>query len=131
MGAMSAELAGPMLSPGGRCPPGSWMTPEQLQVLRRLALNDSDTTNQVMGGAFAEVGSIDARTLALVRLAALVSIDSDPATFRWAVDSAQAAGVDDSDVFAALLSIAPLVGVARLTSAIPHVLAAFDLDVVD
>ncbi|HXV70154.1 MAG TPA: hypothetical protein VEB69_02000 [Acidimicrobiia bacterium] len=107
------------------------MKPEQLRVLRRLALNDSETTNQVMGGAFSEVCSIDARTLALVRLASLVSIDSDPATFRWAVDSAQAAGVDDSDVFAALLSIAPLVGVARLTSAIPHVLAAFDLDVVD
>lgn len=106
------------------------MTPEQVETLRRLALNEPETTNEVMGGRNADLNSLDPCTQALVRLAALISIDSDPGTFRWAIELAQAAGVDDSDVFATLMSIAPIVGVAKLTSAIPNVLAAMDLDVV-
>jgi alkylhydroperoxidase/carboxymuconolactone decarboxylase family protein YurZ len=107
------------------------MRPEQVQTLRKLALNETQTTNEVMGGDLAAASSLDPRTLALVRLATLVSIDSDASTFRWAIDLAHAAGVDDTEVFDALISVAPIVVVARLTSAIPHVLAAFDLDVVD
>lgn len=107
------------------------MRPEQVQTLRKLALNETQTTNEVMGGDLAATSSLDARTLALVRVAALVSIDSDPSTYRWAMDIAQAAGVDDTELFDTLMAIAPIVGVARLTSAIPHVLAAFDIEVVD
>jgi len=107
------------------------MTPEQVQTLRRLALYEPETTSEVMGGGFVEVSSLDPRTSAVIRIAALVSISSDASTFRWAMDLAQAAGVDDSNVFDTLMSIAPIVGVARLTSAIPYVLAALDLEVVD
>lgn len=107
------------------------MTPEQVETLRRLALNEPMTTNEVMGGGFAAVGSLDPRTAALVRIAALISIDSDPATFRWAMDLAQAAGVDDTEVFDTLMAVAPIVGIARLTSTIPRVLAALDLEVAD
>lgn len=88
-------------------------------------------TREVMGGRLAEVSSLDPRTLAMIRIAVLVSITSDASTFRWAMDLAQAAGVDDSNVVDTLMSIAPIVGVARLTCAIPHVLAALDLEVVD
>lgn len=111
--------------------PGCSMTPEQVETLRRLALNEPMTTNEVMGGGFAAVGSLDPRTAALVRIAALISIDSDPATFRWAMDLAQAAGVDDTEVFDTLMAVAPIVGIARLTSTIPRVLAALDLEVAD
>jgi len=111
--------------------PVSSMRPEQVQTLRKLALNETQTTNEVMGGDLAARSSLDARTLALVRVAALVSIDSDASTFRWAMDLAHAAGVDDTEVFDTLISVAPIVGIARLTSAIPHVLAAFDLEVID
>ncbi|MFZ0013514.1 MAG: carboxymuconolactone decarboxylase family protein, partial [Acidimicrobiia bacterium] len=75
--------------------------------------------------------SMDGRTAALMRLVALLSVDSDPATFRWAIDVGLAAGLEDGDVFDALLVVAPIIGTARLNSALPHLMEALDLDVFD
>jgi 4-carboxymuconolactone decarboxylase len=107
------------------------MNSDQLQLLRKLALNDSTTINAVMSGELAQAGTLDARTEALVRIAILVGVDSDPATFQWAVELAVAAGVDDADLFDTLVAIAPIIGIARLTSALPHLMAALDLELLD
>jgi alkylhydroperoxidase/carboxymuconolactone decarboxylase family protein YurZ len=107
------------------------MTPDQVKILRRLALNEREATNLVMSGELADSLPLDARTASLVRIAALLSVDSDPATFQWAAELGVAAGVDDNDVFHALLVVAPIIGVARMTAALPHLMAALDLEVVE
>jgi 4-carboxymuconolactone decarboxylase len=107
------------------------MTPDQVQLLRRLILNDSTAVHSVMSGELAEKDSLDPRTGALVRIAILLGVDSNPATFMWAVELAMAAGVDDADLFNTLVAAAPIIGIARLTAALPHLMAALDLEVVD
>lgn len=107
------------------------MSPDQVQLLRRLALNDREAINDVMGGSWDDGSSLEPRTEALVRIITLLGIDSDPGTLRWAVDLGMVAGLEDDDIFSALLVISPIIGVARLTSALPRLMAALDLEVVD
>lgn len=107
------------------------MTPDQVQLLRRLALNEREATNLVMSGSLADSLPLDARTTALIRISALLSIDSDPATFHWAAELGVAAGLDDETVFHAVLVVAPIIGVARLSCVLTHVMEAFGIDVFD
>lgn len=107
------------------------MTPDQIELLRRLALNDGAAVHSVMSGDLEAKGSLDPRTTALIRIAILLGVDSDPATFRWAVELAQAAGVEDNDLFDTLVAVAPLIGTARLTGALPNFMAALELEVVE
>ncbi len=107
------------------------MTPDQVQLLRRLALNEASAVRSVMSGESAGEDTLDPRTTALVRIAILLGVDSDPATFQWAVELATAAGVDDAELFDVLLTAAPIIGLARLTAALPHLMAALDIDVVE
>lgn len=108
------------------------MTPDQVELLRRLALNEAETVKSVMSGDLSEaMESLDPRTAALVRIAALLSVDSDPSAFRWAVDIGVAAGLEDSEIIHALILVAPIVGTGRITSAIPALLAALDVDFLD
>lgn len=107
------------------------MTPEQIQLLRRLALNDSEAVHSVMSGTLGAEDALGLRTAALIRMAILLGVDSDPATFMWAAELAMAAGVDDSDLFNTLVAAAPIIGIARLTAALPHFMAALNLEVVE
>lgn len=107
------------------------MSPDQIQLLRRLALNESAAVNAVMSGEIAPQGAFDPRTAALVRIAILLGVDSDPSTFHWAVELAMAAGVDDADMFDTLVATAPIIGVARFNAALPHFMAALGLEIVD
>lgn len=108
------------------------MTPDQVQLLKRLVLNDSDAVNFVMSGAPAESTVLDARTDALVRITALLSCcNSDPTTFQWATEIGLAAGLTDDELFHALMLVAPIIGVARLTSVLPHLMSALDIDILE
>jgi 4-carboxymuconolactone decarboxylase len=71
---------------------------------------------------------LDARTEALVRLAALIAIDGPPPSFRAAVDAAQRAGAREEDVLAVLCTVADLVGIARVVSAAPRIALATGYD---
>lgn len=107
------------------------MNPNQALFLRRVALKDREALDAVMGGGGSWPTEFDARWAALVRIVALLSIDSDPTTFRWAVDLGSAAGLDDDSIFDALLVVAPIIGVARLTSTLPHLMSALDLEIIE
>lgn len=109
----------------------SLMKPAQVQLLRRLALNDAPSMIYVMTGGVAEFKPPDARTAALVEIAALVSVAPDATSFQWAVDQAIAAGVEDEQIFSVLLEVAPIVGLVRLIAALPHLMEAVGLEVVD
>jgi len=107
------------------------MMPDQIQLLRRLVLNDKEAVYAVMGGGRPELMSLDSHTAILIKIAVLLSVDSDPATFQWAVELAVAAGVDDSEVFSTLIAVAPIIGMARLNSSLPHLMTALDIDVIE
>ncbi len=107
------------------------MRPDQAEFLRRIALKDGEALESAMAGRGNSQPALDQRCAALVRIVSLASVDSDASTFEWAVDLGIAAGLDDESIFDALLVIAPIIGVARLTSSLPHVLAALDIDVIE
>ncbi len=104
------------------------MKPEHLRLLRRLALNDREAVQAVLSG---ELTCCDERIATLVRIATLLSMDSDLSTFQWAVELGIAAGVDDGDIFNTVLVVAPIIGTARLNSSLPHLLRALELEVVE
>lgn len=107
------------------------MNPERTQLLRGVALKDQQALNQILSGSEDGLQVLDERCAALVRIAALVSVDSDPSTFQWAVDLGVAAGLDDDSIFDALMVIAPVIGVARLTSTLPLLMEALGIEIIE
>lgn len=107
------------------------MRPDQVQLLRRWALNDKAAINLALRGEQAELDGFDPRTAALMRVAALFCVGSDPATFRWAIEEGIARGVEDDDLLAAVIVVAPIIGLARMTASLPHLMEALDLEVIE
>jgi 4-carboxymuconolactone decarboxylase len=73
--------------------------------------------------------ALDARTVALVQLAALVVLDAPAGAYRTTVEAAVAGGASESDVVGTLLAVAPVAGLARLVSAAPRLALALGYDV--
>ncbi len=91
--------------------------PEDL--LRRLALHDEHALAAIVGSARTgcDGGELSDRAKAQVTLAALVALDASPATYQWAVAVALAAGATEAEIVAVVLSVAPVVGAARVHAA--------------
>jgi 4-carboxymuconolactone decarboxylase len=91
--------------------------PEDL--LRRLALNDEAAIASILSAGMADVhgSELSDRANAQVRLAALVALEAAPASYQWAVGVALAAGVTEDEIVGVVLSVAPVVGAARVHSA--------------
>ena len=104
-------------------------------LLRRLALSDEGAIGSIFAGELTDVenSELGERTRALVRLAALVATESAAPSYQWAVSVALAAGVSEDEIGAVLITVAPIVGVARVASAAPAVAAAlgYGLDLSD
>lgn len=74
-----------------------------------------------------EATGLDERTLMLVRIAALVSVDAPPASYLLNLGVAGEAGVDADQVQDVLAAVAPIVGTARVVSATGKMVRALDL----
>jgi len=102
------------------------------QVLRKLTIRDDALLQRSLAregcGRPAE-SSLDPRTHALVRIAALIAMDAAAPSYLCAVDSARAAGASDEDVVACLLAVMPILGEARVVSAAPKLGLALGYDV--
>lgn len=107
------------------------MNPEHTELFRRIALKDKRALDSVMAGESENLKALDERCASLVRIATLLSVDSDPSTFEWAVDQGIASGLDDDCIVDALRVVAPIIGVARLTSTLPRLMAALGLEVIE
>ena len=97
------------------------------RTLRRLALNDE----RYLRSALADPGipnGLDAKTQALIRLGALLSLGASTVSLRWTVERAIAAGATDEEIVAVLLAIAPAVGHARVVGVAPHLGLALGYD---
>lgn len=106
--------------------PGRDVNAEQEDLLRRLALNDEVAVGATIGTAlgYDEGSGLDARTHALVRVAALIAAESALASYQWAVDAAIAVGASDDEIVDVLMAVAPIVGLARTCSAAPEIALA-------
>jgi hypothetical protein len=77
-----------------------------------------------MTAASLEASGLDPQSLMLVRLAALVAVDAPPASYLVNLAIAQDAGLDGVTVRDALAAVAPIVGTARVVSAVGNIARA-------
>lgn len=75
-----------------------------------------------------EASGLDARTLMLVRLGALVAVDAPPASYLLNLGAAGESGVTVEEVQGVAAAVAPIVGTPRVASAIGKVVRAFGLE---
>jgi hypothetical protein len=80
-----------------------------------------------MTAASVERWNGDAKTLMLVRLAALASVDAPPVSYLTNLAVSGEYGVEAEDVQQVLIGIAPVVGSARVASAAGNIVRALGL----
>ena len=74
-----------------------------------------------------EASSLDAQTLMLVRVAALVAVDAPPVSYLMNLGAAGEIGVGEEEVRGVLAAVAPIVGTARVASATGKIVRATGL----
>lgn len=74
-----------------------------------------------------EVTTLDAETVMLVRIAALVSVDAPPASYMMNLAAASELGIDEDQIRGVFAAIAPIVGTARVASAMGKIVRALGL----
>ena len=94
--------------------------------LRDLAMNDERSISSLLGLRLEthDASGLDARTFALVRLGALVAGGAASVTYQWATQAALAGGATDDEIMGTLVTIAPIVGAARIVSAASDIAVA-------
>ena len=98
------------------------------QRLKRLATNDPGVLTDELGLS-ADGASIDARTMALVRLASLIAVGGSEPSFGEHTDAALDAGATTTEIVDVLFGIAPVVGVPRVVTAAASLARALGVDV--
>jgi len=101
------------------------------ETLRRLALSDDRLLEEILGGHADAIrhGPLDARTTALVRLAALVAMGGSTTSFAAAASSALIAGATVDELVDTLLAVAPIVGSANVVCAAPKLALSVGYDI--
>lgn len=94
--------------------------------LRDLAMNEEAGISSLLGLRLGthDVSNLDARTFSLIRLSAVVCLGAAPVTYQWATQAALSGGATDDEIIGVLVTIAPIVGVARIVEAVPEVAEA-------
>ena len=74
-----------------------------------------------------EVSSLDAQTLVLARIAALVAVDAPSASYLLNLGVGSKLGIDGEMVRGVLAAVAPIVGTPRVVAAAANILTALGL----
>jgi 4-carboxymuconolactone decarboxylase len=103
------------------------------QTLTGVATGDTSLLDEVLGLREAQLESngLDARTFALVKIAALIALDAPPASYAWQVGNALNDGATPEDILAVLRAVAPQVGGPRVVAAAPEIMVALGLSLPD
>jgi alkylhydroperoxidase/carboxymuconolactone decarboxylase family protein YurZ len=96
--------------------------PEQTVETPVLDLLASMTADSI------EASSLDAETLMLVRIAALVAVDAPPVSYAFNLEAAGRLEIDPEQVRGVLAAVAPIVGTARIASATSNIVRALALE---
>ena len=96
------------------------------QVLADLAEGEGPLLETLvkMQGDTLERSGLDERTYLLVRLAALVAMEAPPASFLVDLAIADEIGISVDEVRGVLIAVAPVVGSARVVSALANASAS-------
>lgn len=99
------------------------------ELLRRLAISDTRALSAAENHADA-TNDLDARTLSLVRLAALVAVGGAVPSYGAAADAAVGAGATADEIVQVLLGVQSIVGLPCVVEAAPKLAMAlgYDLD---
>jgi alkylhydroperoxidase/carboxymuconolactone decarboxylase family protein YurZ len=100
-------------------------------TLRRLTLRDDAYVDLLLADERLNEASshLDARTHALVQVAALIAVDATPPAYMDAIAAAHRVGVSDDEIVGCLIAVLGPVGVARVVSAAPRLGLALGYDV--
>ena len=98
-------------------------------ALLGLALGDVDILREAVDIREAEQQSsgLDPVTFSLVKVAALIAIDSPPASYLWQVANALDAGATPAEILGVLRAVAPQVGGPKIIAAAPEIMVALGL----
>jgi 4-carboxymuconolactone decarboxylase len=98
-------------------------------ALLGLAVGDADVLKEAVDIREAEQQSsgLDPVTFGLVKIAALVALDSPPASYLWQIANALDAGATAADILGVLRAVAPQVGGPKIISAAPEIMVALGL----
>jgi len=98
-------------------------------VLRSLAIEDPKFAEHLAERDDIAPELLDAKSVALARLAALVAIGGAGPTYSALVDAAIGVGASPDEIVEVLVAIVPTVGLPRAVSAAPSVAMALGYDV--
>jgi len=103
------------------------------QTLAGISAGDMTMLDEALGIREAHLAStgLDARTFALVKIAALIALDAPPASYAWQVGNAIDDGATAEDVLGVLRAVAPQVGGPRVVAAAPEIMLALGLALPD
>jgi alkylhydroperoxidase/carboxymuconolactone decarboxylase family protein YurZ len=101
------------------------------ETLRKLTVGEDAFLERLFADetANAAESGLDAKTNALVRIAALIAVDAATSSYLEAVQAARAWSATDEEIVGCLVAVAPSVGVPRVVSAAPKVGLALGYDV--
>jgi alkylhydroperoxidase/carboxymuconolactone decarboxylase family protein YurZ len=102
------------------------------ETLRKLTMIDERFVEGQAGLGLGLAGTqaLDAKTVALLRLGAVVAIGSAGVCLEWSTGRALAAGATEDEIADVLVAVAPVVGLSWVVAAAPEVATALDYDVV-
>jgi 4-carboxymuconolactone decarboxylase len=99
------------------------------EALRLLTINDAQFAEDRLAGAAIEPAVLDPKTLALVRIAALVAVGGAVPSYGAEADAAVSAGATAAEIVDALVGIVPVVGLPCVVAAAPKLAMALGYDV--
>ena len=101
------------------------------EILRRLAIIDEEFVEDQAGLGLGLPASrvLDPKTVALVRVGALVAIGSPGVCLEWSTTRALAAGATEDEITDVLLAIAAVAGLGRVVSAAPDLAIGLGYDI--
>ena len=97
--------------------------------LRRLALNDARFADSSLGRHGLGPEALDPKSLALIRLAALIAVGGAVPSYGEQVDAAVSAGASATEIVDVLVGVSPALGLPCVVAAAPRVALALGYDV--
>jgi 4-carboxymuconolactone decarboxylase len=99
--------------------------------LHRMANNDPRVAADFVDEIGTEPQELDPKTLALVRMGALVAVNGAVPSFGAHADAAVNAGATVNEIVAVLFGVVPIVGLPRVVAAAPKLAMALGYDTDD
>jgi alkylhydroperoxidase/carboxymuconolactone decarboxylase family protein YurZ len=100
------------------------------QTLHRLTMIDERLVEAGLGLNLAAAPVLDAKTAALLRIAALVTVGSPGVCLEWSAGRALAAAASEDEIADVLLTVAPVAGLSRITATASDLAIALGYDIV-